>query len=85
MKLFVNNIEITTETIVATRSHYVEICKACIADATMGKFRVNDLEKYIKRQEQGIDNLNNGNCDHTLTFLQTAYWLQTGKMIPILS
>lgn len=79
-----NGIEITQATIKATREHFIDNCKACILDATNGKFRVNDLNKYIEWQTKYIESTNNGENDHTLTFLQRALWLQTGNMIAIL-
>jgi hypothetical protein len=80
----VNNIAITNETIIATRSHFINICNACILGACSNEFRVNDLRKYIEWEKQHISRYAKGEGDNTLTFLQRALWLQTGEMVAIL-
>ena len=81
----VNGIEITNETVIATRAYYIDNCEKCIVGAINGDFRVNDLDKYIKWQRQCIVRTTNGENDHTLTFLQHALWLQTGETVAILA
>lgn len=83
--MLVNGINITTETIERTRNHFVENCKSCIAGSINGEFKVNDLNKYVDWQEKQIKIFLAGKNDHTLTFLQRALWIQTGKMVAILS
>ena len=80
----VNDIEITHETILATRKHFAEIDSACIAEALSGEVKVNDMDKYIKWMEQSTIDTMNGMYDHTLAFLQYALWIQTGKCIALL-
>lgn len=80
----VNGITITNETIMKTRSHYINNCNACILQADSGIFRVNDLMKHREWQKRWIRHIANGESDHTLAFLQHALWLQTGKMEAIL-
>lgn len=80
----VNGITITNETIMKTRSHFINNCNACILGACSCEFRVNDLMKYIEWQKRYISSIVKGESDHTLTFLQRALWLQTGEMAAIL-
>lgn len=80
----INGIEITSETILATRNHFVGIYKGCIAEAVSGEVRVNDLDKYIQSHEQHISKILAGESDHTLAFLQCALWLQTGECVAML-
>jgi len=80
----VNGIDITSETIMATRNHFIDISKRCISDAKSGEVRVNDLDKYVEWQERSIERTKQGDNDHTLTFLQHALWLQTGECVAIL-
>ena len=75
-----NDTLITQETILATRKHFADIAQRCIDDATSGKVRVNNLQYYIEWQQGSIDYVMAGKNDHTFTFLQRAYWLQTGDM-----
>lgn len=80
----VNNIEITQETIEATRQYYINLYRACIEDATSGRVRVNDLAKYVESEERHIARMMAGESDHTLTFVQHALYIQTGECIGIL-
>lgn len=81
----VNGIEITEATILATRQHYVDIDRLCIAHALSGQMRVNDLSKYIIWKEKHIADMIEGKSDYTLTFVQCALWIQTGECIAILA
>ncbi len=82
--MIINNIAIRNETILATRSHFITNCNACILGACSGEFRVNDLPKYIDWQKRYISSIAKGESDHTLTFLQQALYIQTGNCIAIL-
>lgn len=91
-----NNTEITPETIIQTRQHFADICKACIDCAIEydsiprdqlpdGKFFVNDLADYVVKEQQKALDFLAGSLDHSFTFAQRAYWLQTGEMVALLS
>lgn len=79
-----NNVELTEETILATRKHVADIAQACIDDAVSGKTKVNDLENYCQWRNGHIKDGMAGFHDHTFAFLQRAYWIQTGEMIGLL-
>lgn len=79
-----NGTELTAETIQTTRQHFADIGQACIDEAVSGVVKVNDLNSYIAWQQQSISDALAGRNDHTLTFLQRAYWLQTCEMIALL-
>ena len=90
-----NDTIITQETILATRKHFSDNCMQCILSAVEydsipreelpeGKFFVNDLLGYMIEQNERIGAFNAGECDHTFTFMQRAYWIQTGEMIALL-
>jgi hypothetical protein len=81
----VNNVEITKETIVKTRQHFIDIHRACIADAISGKTRVNDLRRYIHSEDDRIFALEEGLSDYSLTFVQAALWIQTGGCVGIIA
>jgi len=81
----VNNVEITEETIEKTRQHFIDIHRACIADAVRGRTKVNDLEKYLQSEEDRIFLLEEGLSDHTVTFVQAALWIQTGGCVGIIA
>jgi hypothetical protein len=83
--LRLNGVTLTPETIQATRQWYADNAQACIAEAESGEVFVNDLPSYIAwRKESAADSLA-GKYDHSLSFLQRAYFIQTGISVPILS
>jgi len=84
-RTIVNGVEITPETILATREHFAQISRDCIAEAQNGTTRVNDLASYVAWREQAIEDSLAGRGDHTLTFMQRALWLQTGECPALLS
>lgn len=79
-----NDTEITPETIIQTRQHFADIAQGCIDEATSGEVKVNNLQSYIEWQQESIKNALSGKNDFTFTFMQRAYWLQTGEMIALL-
>lgn len=87
MRVIVYNkpIEITPETVQKTREWYADNARACIEEATAGKFHVNDLAKYVSWQRERIRESLSGEWDNTLTFVQRAVYLQTGESVPLLS
>ena len=82
--LYFNGEKLTPETIAKTRQHFIDIFKGCISEAVSGEVRVNDLHSYIKSNEARIKEYENATHTISLTFLQRAYWLQTGKSIALL-
>lgn len=84
-RMIVNGVEIAPETILATREHFAQIYRDCIAEAQSGRHRVNDLASYVAWREQAIEDSLAGRGDHTLTFTQHALYLQTGDCPALLS
>jgi len=72
------------EIIQKTREHFAQIHRDCIDGARRGEWHVNDLDRYVEWQEECIRSSLAGESDHTLTFLQRAYWLETGESVPLL-
>ena len=79
-----NRVEITQESINLTRMHFAEIYQRCIQGAKDGTMYVNDVEGYILNQEACISEIMQGDYDHSLTFMQRAYYLQEGEMLALL-
>lgn len=75
---------LTNETIYATRQWYADNAQACIDEAVSGRVRVNDLDKYIIEQTGKVEEYLIGRWDHTLAFQQKAVFIQTGECHPIL-
>jgi hypothetical protein len=76
-------VEITAESVQATRQWFADNAQACIDEAVSGEVRVNDLESYIEwRKQQVVDSLA-GKGDHTFTFAQHAHYIQTGECLPL--
>jgi hypothetical protein len=76
-------IELTPETLQATREHFADIGRRCIEGATAGEFFVNDLSSYVAGEREKIADSLAGKNDHTFTFLQRAHWIQTGECLPL--
>jgi len=77
--------QITHETILKTRRHFIQINVDCIRQAIAGKFFVNDLQSYIDRNMEEIRAIRRGERERSFTFAQRAHWIQTGECIPFLS
>lgn len=76
---------LTEETIQKTRQWFSNNAIACIEEAKSGKVYVNDLDYYTKLNEKKAKEYLEGNHQITFTFLQRAYFIQTGESVPMLS
>ena len=77
--------ELTPETIQATREWFADNARRCIAGATNGEWHVNNLAHYVEWQNQRIEESLAGKWDRTFTFQQRAWFMQTGECIPLLA
>lgn len=82
-----NKTELMPETIQRTRQQFADICQGCIDEilsgaVTLPEHNVQD-EHFARLRAEASEHLA-GTWDHTLTFLQRAYWLQTGESIALL-
>ena len=80
-----NNVALTEETIQKTRKWFSDNAIACIEEAKSGKVYVNDLDYYTKLTEKTAKEYLEGNHQITFTFLQRAYYIQTGESVPMFS
>jgi hypothetical protein len=78
-------VEITQDSIMATREHFAANAQACIDEAVSGAVKVNDLPNYIEWRKEQIADALAGKDDHTFTFVQCAHWIQTGECIGLFS
>ena len=78
------NVTLTRETILKTRGHFINVCYRCINEVLTGKVQINNIREYIISQKAHIDRVRSGESDRTLHFIQIAYYIQTGNMVPIL-
>lgn len=79
-----NGVTLTSETILTTRQWFADNDQACIDEAVSGQVRVNDLPSFIEWKKQSIVDGLAGKWDHTFTFLQRAYFIQTGESVALL-
>lgn len=79
-----NGVELTEETIIKTREWFAQNCLDCIEEAESGEVSVNDLDEYRKWRLQSREDDLSGKNDHTVTFLQRAYFIQTGECVALL-
>lgn len=75
---------ITEETKIATRLWFAKNCIDCIDEAKSGILKINNLDKYISDNISEAKHYIDGKYDQTLSFIQRAEFLQTGKCTPIL-
>ena len=79
-----NGEELTEESILKTRKFFSDNCLACIEDVKSGKSKIYcDKEDYYEREERNSKDYLNGVNDYTFTFLQRAYYIQTGKCVAL--
>lgn len=76
--------KMTDATRLATRQHFHDIDMACIAEAESGAVYVNDLDDYRAWCLQRAADALAGKIDHTFTFQQRAYWIETGECVALL-
>lgn len=81
----VNGVQLTAETIYATRRWFANKAIGCALSAQLGEHHVNDLGRYVAWREEAAVSSLDGAGDHTLAFIQRAYFIQTGECVPILS
>lgn len=76
--------QLTQESIQAARQWFHDNHIACAKGALARDWFCNDPEGYAKKQELRAIEALNGSCDHTFTFWQRAYEIQTGECIGLL-
>lgn len=81
---YFNGVELTEESIRKTRKWFHDNAIACIEEVKCGKYRVNDPELYFKEEEKAAKEYIEGTHQITLTFLQRAYFIQTGESVALL-
>lgn len=77
-------VELTEESILKTREWFANNAKECIDEVRCGKVKVNDPESYFQWCETRIKDALTGRNDHSVTFLQRAYFIQTGESVALL-
>ena len=81
-----NGVELTQATIEATKAYWVNHHLRCIEDVRSGEVKVNYPEKYFKHELERIDFYTTefDASKVSLTFLQRAYYIQTGESVGLL-
>ena len=75
---------IKQEFVIKAREHFADLCAQCIDDAVNGIDKVQDLEDYIRWNNDMAAKSLAGDYDHTFSQHQYAYYLQTGESIALL-
>lgn len=81
---------LTAETIAATYQWFADHHRLCASEASAGAFFVNDLPSYVadcERQalEYEAKKLDGAGGRMSLTFIQRAYFIQSGESVPMLA
>lgn len=77
--------ELTPETIAKTEQWFIDLALDCIAEAESGEVVVNDFESYKERQMGVVKEYTDKTYKPTFTFLQRAWYIQTGESVAFLS
>jgi NOL1/NOP2/fmu family ribosome biogenesis protein len=80
-----NGVELTNETIQKTRKWFSDNAIACIEEVKNGKVMVNDQNSYFEMRNKQAKEYIEGKHAITFTFLQRAYFIQTGESVALLS
>lgn len=79
-----NGVELTEESILKTREWFANNARACIEEVKSGEVKVNDCESYFEWRNKQVKEYMEGKDDHTVAFLQRAYYIQTGECVALL-
>lgn len=79
-----NNIVLLESSIIQCRQWFADNAQACINEVLDRSVKVNDSNKYFAWQKQRIVDSLAGKNDHTVTFLQRCYYIQTGECLALL-
>lgn len=80
-----NGTALTPATLAATREWFAGWSRELIADIEAGRRKVNNPESYITFHRKAIqDVMDESNPRLSYTFLQRAYWIQTGEDVALL-
>ena len=79
-----NKVILTDESMEKARQFYINNCEMAIKQAESGEVYVNDLPSYVAWQNERITRLKDGTEPMSLTFLQRAYYEQTGESVALL-
>ena len=83
-KRFFNGEELTEESILKARKFFSDNCLSCIKEVKSGKLKIYcDKEEFYKSEERNSKDYLDGINDKTLSFLQYAYYVQTGKSVAL--
>lgn len=77
-------VTLTAATVQACRQWFADNAQACIDEAVSGATYVNNLESYVAWREQSKVDALDGLFDHSMTFLQRAYFIQSGECLALL-
>ena len=80
-----NNVEITLETFEATKQYFIDLNEKLIRQVQSGELVVNNPETYIQWKQDNIEYYKNLETTINFTFLQRAYFIQTGEMVGLFS
>lgn len=75
---------LSLETMHATRQWFADNALACIAEVESGNVRVNNRDRYLAQCRERHDEALAGKGDHTFAFRQRAHYMQTGECVPLL-
>jgi len=82
--LYFNGEKLTKESIEKTEQWFINNAQGCIDEVLSGEVRVNDRESYFKSCNERMQRYKDKTYTISLTFLQHAYYEQTGKSIALL-
>lgn len=82
-----NGVEITEQSILACRQWFADNADGCVREAEDGTAPLAShypLERYRIEKAEDKRKALAGEYDHTFTFMQRAYYIQTGESVALL-
>lgn len=88
VRIYDDLVTLSEDTIIKTRLQKIQNCKGCIDEVLSGKVYLNPeygIERYTQEMQNEACDIAKGKHDHYLAFIQTAYYIQSGECVPVLS
>ena len=79
-----NGVWLNGESVQAARQFFADNCDQVIAEAIAGIIKCNNLDDLIEWQTDMKRRSLSGENDHTLAYMQRAYFIQTGQSVALL-
>lgn len=88
IRVYDEQVILTKDTIIKTREWFINNQLGQVAEVERGEVYLNPeygLERLKSECLKNIEDIKQGDWDHSLTFVQRAYYIQSNKCVGLLS